>query len=742
MAEAFENNLENPNNPVISDKEIIKEINASNEKEFLREIKKKGKGFLIDNLSVIEKERIAQHITDRFKDAEGKHKELSDKIDRYDETYRMVRRPIIGDDGSMPNYVTPVTTVAMEVIHANMLNVFFTPKDIGAVLPTEENDVPKVKKLTTFLNWSAKNEMKMFENIDRLFHNSSKTGEAPYIVHWVKEYGTEIKREMVMDPANPTEPLYDPDTKDPIFQEIEEQKLLYNGPRLEVFSRKDYIQPENAMMGKIPDWEMRRVRYSLDEFLRLEMQGRMYKDSHEEIMDWSSEEQSGDKPDYEGDQIPLGKWTQEFIEFYGRMRIELIKDDDEKEADEFEELEDEFIAIVHIPSRTLCQLRKNKFPLKMRPIGIDYFMPDDEGRRAGIGVVEFLESIQKCYDALYNQYVFGTMQSNNPAGFFTPMGNQRNEPMKIRNGFMYPTADPSSINFMKIPPPDASIQLVLEITQQWAQLLFGISDFAAGVESKIDTDAPAKKVEIVVAQGNVRLNTVIKRKNETIKDIFRRWFLLYKDNMPPNKFMRIVGDSADNPWKFDPISLTDFALNSIPDFELTGNILNSNKSFEANKALAIYNVLVQNPFFAPQSRQGLQSLHSLTKWLIDKLDETGLSRFLPSVPGDQVLTPEEENARFLQGDTGVPSEGDDHVQHIRSHSDFINNPNTPDEIKPAIEEHIKEHVKILQQQVTQQLAIEQSGALQNQPQPGAQGGPNAVQQGAGGLPSQQTPGVV
>ena len=738
MADDFQDNLQDPENPAIGDEQIIAEIDASNEKDFLTQLKKKNKEFLVKGLSVVERERIAKWIVDRFEDVKGKHSELSDKIDEWDEVWRMVRKEPIGSDGDTPNYRSPLSTVALEVIHANQLNVFFTPKDIMRVIPTEEGDIPKVKKISTFGNWSTKNELDIFNKIDRLFHYSGKTGEAPYMVHWVKEYGTDIKREVVRNPANPSEPLFDPDTQEVLFQEVEEQKLLYNGPRLEVFSRKDYIQPENAMMDETPEWEMRRIRKSFDWYLREELQGNMYAGSISEITDWGSDDPDVDRPDFEGDAIPVGKWNQEFLQFYGRMRVKIIKEDQENDTDDFQELEEEFIAIVHRTSQTLCQLRINKFPLKMRPIGVDYFIPDDEGRRRAMGVMEFLEGQQKSYDALYNQFIYGTVQSNNPVGFFEPLGNMRNEPLKIKNGYMFPTANAQSVNFLKLPPPDASIQIMLELITSWAELLFGISSFSAGVESKIDPDAPAKKAEIVVAQGNVRLNAIIKRKNQTLQDIFKRWFLLYKANMPPNKFMRIVGDSTDNPWKFESITLADFALKSIPDFELTGNVLNANKALEANKALAIYNVLVQNPLFQPQSPQGIQALHSVTKWLIDKLDETGLSRFLPEAPGENVQTPEEENARFLQGDSGQPSEGEDHVNHLKVHRDFLLDPSVPDEVKQElVMPHIQETIKMLQQETTQRIALQQvagpQGVQQQQaPQQAPQQPQTIPQQGGNG----------
>ena len=751
MADELRDNINDP----LSDEEILKDLSLEkgdekdlekeSEKEFLAKVKKKNKEFLIAGLSPLEKERIAKHIKTLVDETQTKHKELEDRIDEYDIVHRMQRQEMVGSDGDMPNYTMPLTTVTQEVIHANVMNVFFTPKDIMRVLPTEEGDVPKVKKISTFGNWSMKNELNLFEQIDRLFHSSAKNGEAPYMVHWVKEYGVDIIKEPLKDPSNMSRPMIDPDTKEPLFTEREEAKLLYNAPKLEIFSRKDYIQPLNSLMDKAPNWEARKIRITFDAYLREQLQGKMYPGSIDDITDWSSADSvESNKEDFEGDTIPVGKWEKQFIEWHGRLRIRTIKQDDEDDTPEIKELEDEFIAIINMQDETLCQLRKNKFPLKKRPFGIDYFIPDDDGRRAGIGIFEFMRNLQKAYDALWNQFLFGVIQANAPVIFFTPFGNQRKEPTKIRAGYMYPTSDAKNMNVVKFPSPDSTLQAMLELIQQWAQLLFGISPFTAGVESKIDPDAPAKKAEIVVAQGNVRLNAIIKRKNATLKDIFLRWFLLYKENMPPNKFMRITGSSENNPWKFDGIALEDFALKSLPDFELIGNILNSNKSFQANKAIGIYNILVQNPFFSPQTSQGLQGLHSLTKWLIDQLDETGLSRFIPEIQGQFINTPEEENARFLQGDVIEPSTGEDHINHVRVHNAMLLDPSVPDDVKRKFTApHIQSHGQKMKEEITQRLALQQAGIDPDQAQAGGQqaGGQNVVP-GRTPQPARAAPGNV
>ena len=714
-----------PKGGKVSKDEIIKDLNdhqEADEKKFLKGLKSKNKDFLV-NLTLLEKERIARWICERYNESKDKHVELTNKMDEWDSVYRMERVSPPGDDGTSPNYRTPLSTVALEVMHATIINVFFSPKEVMRVIPTEPNDAKKVKKLTTFGNWSMENEMKLFEAIDRLFHSSGKNGECPYIIHWVKKYGTKIEREIIRNPANPAEALYDEDTKEPLYQEREKVVLLYNAPQLEVISRRDYIQPNNARMGVTPDWEIVKLRYTYDRFLREQMEGKIYDGAIEEISDWNSSTYNTETGsfDYLGDYIPQGAFEKEFIFFYGKMRINILKEDKANDFpdDQYEELEDEFIAMVHYDTQTLCQLRKNKFPLKMRPIGIDYFIPDDDGRRVGLGVMEFLKDLQKAEDGLFNQFIRGVVWANSPPGFFTPTGNMRDDPIRAQAGYLYPSASAKDVSFMKIPQPDRTIQEAMERIERWAQLLFGISDYTSGVESSIDPTAPARKAEIVVAQGNVRFNLILKRKMQTFKDIFLRWFLLYQENMPPNKFMRITGEQGED-WSFEQLTSDDFSLTGLPDFELTGNALNSNKNLEVQKYTAVYDRMLANPLFSPATVQGLTLLAGLTKWFLDKIDATDISRQLPSGIGEQVQTPEEENARFLQGDSGEPIMQEDHIDHIRKHSLILNDPMIPPQVKQIIQEHIVKHVRMMNEVLTMQLMTGGQGQGQTQPAQPAQ----------------------
>lgn len=682
------------------------EVTGKDEKAFLGKIKKRNKYLLVNGCTQEEKKRIAQYVIDRYNEAKGPHQDLCDKIDTWDDVSRLIRAEVIGTDGNMPNYRSPLSFVAHEVIHANIMNVFFTPKEPMRVLPTAADDISKTSNIETFGNWSMKNEIDLFVKCDELFHASEKNGESVAMIYWKKEYGVEIKREPMVDASGNT--VYDQDTQEPVYQETEEPKLVYNAPYMEVFSRKDYIQPPDARMDQLPEYEMRIVRVSYDTYLRDELQGKYYDGTIDDVKNWpASSNPLVEHTNYDGDTAPVGKWKKEFIEYYGRMRINVIEEGmlEEEEA-KAHELEDEFIVLVNKESGTLCSLRKNRFPMKMRPFVVDYFVPDDTGRRAALGVYELLDSVQKCYDVLWNNFLYAVQLSNNPIIFFSPTGNMKDEKTKLQMGYMYPTSDPNSVKIFDFPGPNDAIKYAIELASQWAQLMFGISDYAAGMESSIDPSAPAKKVEIVVEQGNVRLNMIIKRKNNTLKEIFKRWFLLYRDNMPPNKFMRIAGEGQD-PFKFEKISYEDFALNSIPDFELVGNVLNANKQLELQKAIAVFQMLQPLPLFQPNTQEGLQGLISLVKWVVSKIDDMSLTAFLPQLKeGKLVHTPEEENALMLQGQIIEPMENEDTQYHLKVHMEFLNNPNTPEQIKPIIGEHIKKEVAMLKQKMTSALAMQ------------------------------------
>lgn len=388
------------------------------------------------------------------------------------------------------------------------------------------------------------------------------------------------------------------------------------------------------------------------------------------------------------------------MEGYGGF---VLKEEDDDEN--ISEVEEEYIFTVCLEDRTLIAARKNKFPLRERPTGLCSFMPDDEGRIDPIGVMEFMENIQLEYDALHNQGLKSVILQNEPIIFFTPMGNQKTEPMKVQSGYMYPSADPAGVKIFQFPGPSAQLFTYMKIVLDWAEKVFPMGEYAAGKISEIDPDAPARKVERILEQINTRLNLIVKRYNIVMKAIFRKLFLLYQANMPPNKFMRITGATSGK-WTekdFMRVSLSDFALKSIPDFELTGNILASNKVLEARKATAIYDRMLNNVLFDPRRPEGAQAYYQLTKWWLDKMDALGVSDFLPKPPEGQSQNPEQENVIMLEGGTVEPNDQDDHLAHIKKVNELVANPTIPLEIKRVAIAHLQKHYKMLQAQMQKEM---------------------------------------
>lgn len=707
--EIIQTSMAQQSTPEIHSGELNPELlSQEDQKQYFSEVKDRNK-YLLEGLTKEERVNIANKIIEYYNDAKTEHETLCLKIDEWDEISRMLRKEVIGSDGEQPNYRSPLSFVTHEVLHSNVMNVFFSPQDPMRVIPTALDDIPKVNNISVFGNWSMKNEMQLFENFDILNHASIKNGESVAMVSWKKEYGIEIQRVPVKDEKG--EIVYDEITQEPVFQEKEIEKLVYNAPAMEIINRKDYIQPKDCLMSQTPEWEAVILRMSYDTYLRDELQGKFYSGTVDMIKDWPySSLTEVEKTNYEGDTITTPGWSKEFLYWFGRLRINVIKEKLQP-TDELKayELEDEFEVIVHIKSKTLSSIRKNRRPMKMRPFVNDYFIPDDTGRRAGIGVYEVMDSLQKCYDVMYSNFVYSTGMSNKPIILMDPTVNMRDEKQKIEVGYIYYTANPKGAQIFQFAEPNEAIKYMLDLVQQWAQFCFGISDYAAGMQSNIDPEASGKKVQLIVDQGNVRLNLIIKRKNNVLKKIFKMWFLLYRDNMPPNKFMRVAGEQND-PWKFEPISYEDFALQSIPDFELTGNVMNANKQLEANKAIAVFQMLIPVVLFNPATQDGLKRLTELCKWLVDKIGDAQLSRLIGVQDDDtSSLTPEEENAMMLQGEEPEPHQGEDIQHHLKVHTAYLMSPHVPEQIKPLIGEHIKKTLEMFKMMMAQQMAMQQAG---------------------------------
>ena len=85
------------------------------------------------------------------------------------------------------------------------------------------------------------------------------------------------------------------------------------------------------------------------------------------------------------------------------------------------------------------------------------------------------------------------------------------------------------------------------------------------------------------------------------------------------------------------------------------------------------------------------------------MEETGISRMIPSTGGEMIQTPEEENARFMQGDFGEPLPNEDHVKHIQTHMMLINDPSMPPQVKEKVVEHVQKHVRMMNDVITMQM---------------------------------------
>ena len=145
--------------------------------------------------------------------------------------------------------------------------------------------------------------------------------------------------------------------------------------------------------------------------------------------------------------------------------------------------------------------------------------------------------------------------------------------------------------------------------------------------------------------------------------------------------------------------------------------------------------LINNPVIGlknPQLQvQKPEALYAATKKWLETFDSfKDMSKLLPDLP-EPPISPEAENALFMQGDSHDPAPGEDYLAHVKAHQQFKTSPYfqaMPKEYQALLDEHINKTLvlALMEQQTRSQLG----GG-----QPGMPGQPTA-----GPVPGDQPPG--
>ena len=271
---------------------------------------------------------------------------------------------------------------------------------------------------------------------------------------------------------------------------------------------------------------------------------------------------------------------------------------------------------------------------------------------------------------------------------------------------------------------------VLGLIQNYSEQFTSTSDYLLGRESKGTKTPTATGTTAIIEQGLVLYTVMIKRLFRSFKKELGLIYTMDQLFLPEEKQYRVMGDMD---FAFPKIKRTDFEgkLDVVP----VGDPSYANRGIRRQEAGEMMAGLINNPVIGkPSPQEPVQKpevIYAATKQWLDTFDSfNGLSKLLPDLP-EPPLSPEAENALFMQGDSPEPKPGEDHLEHMKSHQQFKSSEfyaTMPSDYRVLVDAHMQKTMAVAYQE--QAMRAQLGGG-----QPGMPAQPTA-----GPTPGAQPPG--
>jgi len=211
----------------------------------------------------------------------------------------------------------------------------------------------------------------------------------------------------------------------------------------------------------------------------------------------------------------------------------------------------------------------------------------------GIGIPEMIRLLAQERDAIHNQRIDAGSVSIIPFGFYRAASGFKPDKITLQPGSWLPLDDIRDASFAQFSNPSTILASEEAMTQGQIEKLSIAGSFQLGRESEIfKSRATARGTQLVVGQGNIRFNLLGERVKRGVSKIMNRLTALYQAYLPPNLAERVLGDDGK---KLFPEGITRQELRGRYHAYLTGDTETSNKSYERQISVTIYQAMVENP---------------------------------------------------------------------------------------------------------------------------------------------------
>ncbi len=482
----------------------------------------------------------------------------------------------------------PIDAFTIEGLLPRFLKVCYGAKPIVWVKGIGQSDIPKAPTVQEALNYQLTRLIKIYRRMKLNFKTVTLEGDGFAKCVWEKKtrpfnrivryLQNPLTQEIILDPTTqkPIEvkedfvpqPIDEFGTIPIIFKdEIQEEKVIYEGPMVYGRTIKELIIPKNADSPEIEDWDW-------------------ICDTYEKTFDWLTRREGDIK---EGKFKNIDKIREELLvkssdhnkamrepikifEWYGKYDI---NNDDKDE---------EIVAFVSPKYKVLLGWMLSSFPV--RPF-FHYQIIPMEGRPYGKGVPEFLIGLRDMIDAIFNQMIDRGSINNNPP-VIVPSDHE-DELNPFGPGVKWKSDNPAAYRVLELPKTEQIEFAKMEFLLGMVQKLFGVMYYAVADTGGLAGNRTASGIMSVIGEGNIKFDDMIRALQDVNEDLYDFIVMLNADNLDDN-FIYQLTEQQDNPFK--SINKSYWAGNY--DYESVGNSININRGIEQSNAVLSYNTAVNS----------------------------------------------------------------------------------------------------------------------------------------------------
>lgn len=600
-----------------------------------------------------------------------------EKRDRWYKLWACERDPKTSPWVGASNICVPMLLTSSNQFSARAYNAIFAAPGMVKAIPVEGNDVARAGTVEAFMNWQTLYEM--------------------------EEYEEEFDKLLVNLPINGT-----------AFKKTFYDKTLDRNVS-EYISAIDVVVPYRTKSLNKARRIVHRLWLHYDEMEDRNEQG--FYENFDKVLSTASQKddtqlrQTVDK--VVGVDTPLDKDSPKLVlEVHKSMKMPW---DSSKEP---------YIITVDYDSRTVLRITSRKIRVGGKDRVLNYFtdyhfFPNPEGFYS-FGFGHFLEVLNEMSNTAFNQIFDSGRLSNMPFGFYGRRAGFRRKQIKLKPGEMIEVDDVTQVHFPAMQRVDQILFMVLGKIEDYSERIAANTDLLSGRQQS-GVKTPTKGGTLaVIEQGLVTFGVLTKRIFRQLKKELRLIFALNSIYLPESKQFRVLGTDKNLP--FPVIKRKDFdgKFDVIP----VGDPTFASREMRRNEAIALYQILIANPLIGinPQTGQiaNPRAFHEITSDLIDSFEKKNKSALLPDIP-EPPISPDAENALFMQGDSRDPQVGENHQEHLASHSAFANttfHASMPEEFKQLLTDHVQKTQALMFMEAQAAASSRQNGGQQQQVQQG------------------------